>query len=106
MNLPREKVLGAQSEARVRKTGTFSKENYGVLIVSLDTDQGVEKSVFQVTHPKGWETAIQRAMGGEVVSTGTGVRVCKYCSKGIGDRDVFCPNCGKSQVQPNLLPAC
>jgi len=98
INLPREKVLGAQSEARVRKTGTFSKENYSVLIVSLDTDQGVENPVFQVTDPKGWETAIQRAMGGEVVSTGTGVRACKYCGKGIGDKDTFCPNCGKAQA--------
>jgi len=98
INLPREKVLGAQSEARVRKTGTFSKENYSVLIVSLDIDQGMENPVFQVADPKGWETAIQRAMGGEVLTTGTGARTCKYCGKGIGDRDTFCPNCGKCQA--------
>jgi hypothetical protein len=98
MNLPGEKVLGAQSEARVRKTGTFSKENYSVLIVSLDTEQGMENPVFQVADPKGWETAIQRAMGGEVISTGTGVRTCKYCGQGMGSNARFCPSCGKSQI--------
>jgi len=98
INLPREKVLGAQSEARSRKTGTFSKENFSVLIVSLDTDNGMENPVFRVTDPKGWETAIQRAMGSEVISTGTGVRTCNHCGKGIGDRDAFCPSCGKSQA--------
>ena len=40
INLPNDKVLDAQSEARVRKTGTFSKEHYSVLIVPLDTDRG------------------------------------------------------------------
>jgi len=98
INLPSEKVLQAQPEARVRKTGTFSKEHYTVLIVSLDTDKGVENPVFQVSDPKGWETAMQRGMGGEVVATSTGTRTCKYCGKGIGTNDTFCPNCGKSQA--------
>jgi hypothetical protein len=97
INLPNDKVLGAQSEARVRKTGTFSKENYSVLIVSLDTDKGVENPVFEVADPKGWETAMQRAMGGEVISTGSGTRTCRYCGKGIGANDAFCSSCGKSQ---------
>jgi hypothetical protein len=97
INLPNDKVLGAQTEARVRKTGTFSKERYSVLIVSLDTDRGVENPVFRVSDPKGWETAMQRAMGGEVIATSTGTRTCKYCGKGIGTNDQFCANCGKSQ---------
>jgi rRNA maturation endonuclease Nob1 len=97
ISMPNEKVLGAHSEVRVRKTGTFSKENYGVLIVSLDTDRGVENPVFEVTDTQGWATAIQRAMGGEVVSTGSGVRTCKYCNAAIGASAAFCPQCGKSQ---------
>ena len=44
------------------------------------------------------ETAMQRAMGGEVVATNTGTRTCKYCGKGIGTNDPFCANCGKSQA--------
>jgi hypothetical protein len=98
INLPREKVLGAQSEARVRKTGRFSKENYSVLIVSLDTDHGMENPVFEVADPKGWENAVQRAMGGEVIITPTGIRTCKYCGQGISANDKFCSSCGKSQT--------
>jgi hypothetical protein len=58
----------------------------------------MENPVFQVADSKGWETAIQRAMGSEVILTGTGVRTCKYCGKGIGDKDAFCASCGKSQA--------
>jgi rRNA maturation endonuclease Nob1 len=97
INIPREKVLGSQSEGRTRKTGTFSKENYNVLIVAMETEQGIENPVFQVSDPSGWVTAIQRIMGGEVISTGTGARTCKYCGKSISDRDKFCSSCGKSQ---------
>lgn len=97
INLPNDKVLGAHAEIRVRKTGRFSKENWGALIVSLDADRGVENPVFQVSDTQGWAIAIQRATGGEVVSTGSGVRTCKFCNAAIGPTAAFCPQCGKSQ---------
>ena len=97
INLPIEKVIGAHSDVRERKTGTFSKERYGVLIVSLDTDTGVENPVFEVTDTQGWTTAIQKGQGGEVV-VGSGARFCKYCGAPLGTGAAFCSKCGKSQV--------
>ena len=100
MNLPNDKVLGANQDSRERKTGTFSKERYGVLIVSLDTDRGVENPLFEVRDPQGWSGAIQKAMGGEAMpaSAGSGARFCKYCGKPLGTGSLFCPQCGKSQT--------
>jgi len=74
INLPIENVLGAITESRERKKGTlneppslFSKEQYHVLIVSLDTPDGMENPSFEVADPQGWVKAIQRAVGGEIV---------------------------------------
>jgi hypothetical protein len=62
------------TETRIRKKGTideppslFSKEEYNVLIVSLDTPEGQENPSFEVKDPEGWVTAIQKAIGGEIV---------------------------------------
>lgn len=74
INLPISSVLGAMIETRIRKKGTldeppslFSKEQYNVLIVSLDTPDGQENPSFEVKDPEGWVSAIQKAIGGEVV---------------------------------------
>jgi len=74
INLPISNVLGAMTETRIRKKGTideppslFSKEEYNVLIVSLDTPEGQENPSFEVKDPEGWVAAIQKAIGGEIV---------------------------------------
>jgi hypothetical protein len=74
INLPIEKVLGAMTETRERKKNTiddppslFSKEQYRVLIVSMDTPEGQENPSFEVGDIEGWTSAIQRAVGGEIV---------------------------------------
>ena len=74
MNLPVEKVLGVMTETRERKKNTideqpslFSKENYRVMMVSLDTSEGMENPSFEVRDVEGWAAAIQRAVGGEIV---------------------------------------
>ena len=74
MNLPTSSVLGAMTETRERKKNTlddppslFSKEQYNVLIVSLDTPEGQENPGFEVRDPEGWVSAIQKAIGGEMV---------------------------------------
>lgn len=74
INLPVTGVLGAMTETRERKKNTidqpptlFSKEQYNVLIVSLDTPEGQENPSFEVRDSEGWTSAIQRAVGGEVV---------------------------------------
>jgi hypothetical protein len=74
INLPVTGVLGAMTETRERKKNTideppslFSKEQYSVLIVSLDTPEGQENPSFEVRDPEGWTSAIQRAVGGEIV---------------------------------------
>jgi len=74
INLPIESVLGAITETRERKKGTlnkppslFSKERYNVLVLSLDTPEGMENPSFEVADPEGWIRAIQRAVGGEMV---------------------------------------
>ncbi len=74
INVAVDKVIGAAMEIRTRKKGTLnspptlmSKEQYNVLIVSVDTDQGVDNPVFQVGDTAGWSTAIQRTTGGESV---------------------------------------
>jgi hypothetical protein len=74
INLPIEKVVGSAMENRTRKKGTlnqpagmFGKETYNVLIVSLDTENGVDNPVFEVRDPAGWSAAIQQATGGQAV---------------------------------------
>jgi hypothetical protein len=74
INLPITNVLGAITETRERKKNTiddppslFSKEQYNVLIVSLDTSEGQENPSFEVRDPEGWVSALQKAIGGEIV---------------------------------------
>jgi hypothetical protein len=74
INLPIEKVVGAMTETRERKKNTiddppsmFSKEQYRVLIVSMDTPEGQENPSFEVRDIEGWTSAIQRAVGGELI---------------------------------------
>jgi len=74
VNLPIEKVIGANIETRTRKKGTrneppsfFSKEQYEVLMVSLETPDGIENPSFEVYNSRDWATAIQRAVGGEAI---------------------------------------
>lgn len=74
INLPIENVIGATVETRTRKKGTlnespsfFSKEQYQVLLVSLETEYGMENPAFEVYNAQDWVTAIQRSVGGEAV---------------------------------------
>jgi hypothetical protein len=74
INILLEKVVGCQIETRTRKKGTlnmpaslFSKEQYQVLIVGLESSDGIESPVFEVSNPQDWATAITRAMGGETI---------------------------------------
>ena len=74
INLPIDNVIGAIVENRTRKKGTlnappslFSKEPYQVLVVSLDTEQGMENPAFEVYNAQDWVIGIQRAVGGEAV---------------------------------------
>jgi len=74
INLPIDNVVGAIVETRTRKKGTlnqppslFSKEQYQVLMVSLDTERGMENPAFEVYNAQDWVTAIQRVVGGEAV---------------------------------------
>jgi len=74
INLPVENVLGATVETRSRKKGTmseppsfFNKEQYQVLMVSLETQSGMENPAFEVYNAQDWVTAIQRSVGGEAV---------------------------------------
>jgi len=74
INLPVENVVGCQIETRTRKKGTlntsaglFNKEQYQVLIVGLETPDGMESPVFEVSNPQDWTSAINRAVGGETV---------------------------------------
>ena len=74
INLPTDSVIGAIVETRTRKKGTlnqppslFSKEQYQVLIVSLDTPEGMENPAFEVYNAPDWVNAIQRGIGGEAV---------------------------------------
>ncbi len=74
INLPVESVLGATVETRTRKKNTwsdppsiFSKEQYQVLLVSLDTPTGMENPAFEIYNGQDWVTAIQRSVGGEAV---------------------------------------
>lgn len=74
INLPVEKVIGATVETRQRKKGTrsdppsmFSKENFHLLIVSMETDYGVENPSFEVQNPMDWARTIQAVTGGERV---------------------------------------
>jgi len=74
INLPIDNVVGAIVETRTRKKGTlnqppslFSKEQYQVLVVSLDTEHGMENPAFEVFNAQDWVTAVQRAVGGEAV---------------------------------------
>lgn len=74
INLPIDNVVGALVETRTRKKGTlntppslFSKEQYQILMVSLETEQGMENPTFEVHNAQDWATAIQRAVGGEAV---------------------------------------
>jgi len=74
INIPVANVLGAMTEARERKKNTideppslFSKEQYNVLIVSLDTPEGQENPSFEVRDIEGWTSALQKTIGGEIV---------------------------------------
>jgi hypothetical protein len=74
INIPVTSVLGAMTETRERKKNTiddppslFSKEQYSVLIVSLDTPEGQENPSFEVADIQGWTSALQKAVGGEIV---------------------------------------
>lgn len=74
INIPLDKVIGCQIETRTRKKGTlnqpasiFSKEQYQVLIVGLETPDGMESPVFEVAYPQDWHNAITRAVGGETL---------------------------------------
>lgn len=74
INLPVDNVIGAIVETRTRKKGTlntppsfFSKEQYQVLVVSLETEHGMENPSFEVYNARDWVTAIQRTVGGEAV---------------------------------------
>jgi hypothetical protein len=75
INITLDKVVGCQIETRTRKKGTlnepaslFSKEQYQVLIVGMETLEGMESPIFEVSNPQDWSTAITRAIGGETVS--------------------------------------
>jgi hypothetical protein len=75
INVLLDKVVGCQIETRTRKKGTlhdpatlFSKEQYQVLILGLETPEGMESPIFEVSNPQDWSTAITRAIGGETVS--------------------------------------
>jgi hypothetical protein len=74
INILLEKVVGCQIETRTRKKGTlnapagmFGKEQYQVLIVGLETPDGMESPTFEVANPQDWAVAINRAIGGEAV---------------------------------------
>lgn len=74
INIPIENVVGCQIETRTRKKGTintpgtlFSKEQYRVLIVGLETPEGMESPVFEVENPEDWTRALNRAIGGEQI---------------------------------------
>ena len=75
INLPLEGVIGSKTETRVRKKRTlknpptlFSKEDYKVLIVSLETSSGlIENPIFGVMNANDWAIAIQRTTEGELV---------------------------------------
>lgn len=74
INLPVDNLVGAMVETRTRKKGTlntppsfFSKEQYEVLVASLDTEHGMENPAFEVYNAQDWVTAIQRIVGGEAV---------------------------------------
>ncbi len=74
INIPIDKVISATVETRTRKKGTlnepatlFSKEQYQVLIVSMETPFGIENPAFEVENATDWAVAIQRAVGGEAI---------------------------------------
>jgi hypothetical protein len=74
INIPIDKLTNAVTETRTRKKNTlnepatlFSKEQYQVLIVSMDTPDGSENPVFEVENVQDWQAAISRAVGGETV---------------------------------------
>ena len=74
INIPIDKVLSTAIETRVRKKGTlnappglFSKEQYNVLIVSMEDATGIENPVFEVRNPQDWANAIQRVLAGELL---------------------------------------
>ena len=74
INLPIDNVVGATVESRTRKKGTlnepsslFSKESYDVVVISLDTEEGMENPAFEVYNGQGWVIGIQRAVSVEAV---------------------------------------
>lgn len=74
INIPIDKVIGATVETRTRKKGTlndpatlFSKEQYQVLIVGMETPFGIENPTFEVDNANDWAVAIQRVIGGEAI---------------------------------------
>jgi hypothetical protein len=74
INVPIDKVAACQIETRTRKKGTlnepaslFSKQQYQVLIIAVETPEGMENPTFEVSNPQDWATAITRAIGGETI---------------------------------------
>ncbi len=74
INIPLDKIIGCQIETRTRKKGTmsqpasvFSKEQYQIIIVGLETPEGMESPTFEVSNPQDWETALRRSIGGETL---------------------------------------
>lgn len=74
INIPLERVVGCQIEIRTRKKGTLntpasllSKEQYQVLIIGLETPEGMESPIFEVSNPEDWATALTRAIGGQTL---------------------------------------
>ena len=74
INIPLDRIIGCQIETRTRKKGTmsqpasvFSKEEYQIIIVGLETTEGMESPTFEVTNPQDWATALGRVIGGETL---------------------------------------
>ncbi len=74
INIPLDKIIGCQIETRTRKKGTmsqpasaFSKEQYQIIIVGLETPEGMESPMFEVCSSQDWETALRRSIGGETL---------------------------------------
>jgi len=74
INIPIDKITNVITETRTRKKNTlsepatlFSKEQFQIMIVSMDTPMGAENPTFEVENIQDWQAAIQRAVGGESV---------------------------------------
>jgi hypothetical protein len=70
LDLPVDKIVSTSTDTRQRKRGTWdarptllSDETYKVLILSLQTENGIENPVFEVATPDSWVSAIQSVAG-------------------------------------------